>query len=866
MRTSEEVNWELKPFSWEAAERLARELALPFPVASILCGRGLHETETARKFLDCSAPVPDPFLFADMEPAVSLLMEAARDKRRVTVHGDYDADGITATALMVHGLRDFGIEAQTYLPSRFTEGFGLSSVAVESIGVDGDGLLVTVDCGVNYPEEVRTAKELGLDVIVVDHHRPGPELPDCPLIHPVRGVYPHDDLCGVGLAFKLLHGLHIRTLAAAAHDIPETLAALLDLVAVGTIADLAPLRGENRLYVREGLKLMTIGSRVGLRALSQVSGCSGAVDSGAVSYRIAPRLNAAGRLADAQRPLDLLLTDDESEARSIAAELHELNSARQDVERQITEEAVAQVEALDELPALLVLSGAEWHEGVVGIVASRLVERYHRPAILLGERDQVAKGSGRSIAGYDLMSGLNASASWLTVYGGHTQAAGLTLPSQAVEGFREAIQAHAAQMLSDDDLRAVYRADTVLTGEELNADTAAALASLGPFGSGNPRPRLVLVGADLQQLDVTRTGAHLRCMVEVDGVRVRAIGFGMGDLVSKLRDDPAQKVLGVQLRVDEWQGALRPELWLDRIAEVRPCSLEAYGGAHAVTMKGGDGERSDRPAPQTSESGLGSNATTGRSSVGNPVDERVRPLSSGLKSLSLPYRPGRDLRGGRVRLSALAQVLAGGEPTVILTCSVTQALEELNVKLPLGDLTRRRLRFMGRASAWQEEHGLDWEGVIAAEWDVAVAAMLPSRVRHAVVIDPPYRREHVDLLRGLTAAGVFVHLCYGDEQRHATAKLLRYLVHPRFAMVCVYRALEAGTAAHEVHRMASELAWQEGRVVLDESALSRAIQVLDGLDLEHGAQGEAKISLETIPLYAEAEADYEECSRLCQTL
>lgn len=252
--------------------------------------------------------------------------------------------------------------------------------------------------------------------------------------------------------------------------------------------------------------------------------------------------------------------------------------------------------------------------------------------------------------------------------------------------------------------------------------------------------------------------------------------------------------------------------------------------------------------------------------MGNPVDERVRPLSSGLKSLSLPYRPGRDLRGGRVRLSALAQVLAGGEPTVILTCSVTQALEELNVKLPLGDLTRRRLRFMGRASAWQEEHGLDWEGVIAAEWDVAVAAMLPSRVRHAVVIDPPYRREHVDLLRGLTAAGVFVHLCYGDEQRHATAKLLRYLVHPRFAMVCVYRALEAGTAAHEVHRMASELAWQEGRVVLDESALSRAIQVLDGLDLEHGAQGEAKISLETIPLYAEAEADYEECSRLCQTL
>ena len=228
-------------------------------------------------------------------------------------------------------------------------------------------------------------------------------------------------------------------------DLPAALHELLDLVAIGTIADLASLRGENRYYVREGLKLIAIGPRPGLRALATVSGCTGAVDSGAVAFRLAPRLNAAGRLADPSPPLRLLLTDDEAEAAAIAAQLHELNGARQDVERQILDEAVAQVEALADLPAALVLAGEGWHEGVVGIVATRLVERYHRPTILLGIRDGVAKGSGRSISAYDLMAALNACAGHLTVYGGHTQAVGLTLDARPVDDFRHAIEAHAGR-------------------------------------------------------------------------------------------------------------------------------------------------------------------------------------------------------------------------------------------------------------------------------------------------------------------------------------------------------------------------------------------------------------------------------------
>ncbi len=284
---------------------------------------------------------------------------------------------------------------------------------------------------------------------------------------------------------------------------------LLDLVAIGTIADLAALVGENRYYVREGLKLVAIGQRVGLRALAAVSGCTGSTDSSTVAYRLAPRLNAAGRLADPSSPLRLLLTEDQSEATALAQELHELNTARQDVERLILEQAVERVDSCGPPPPVIVLAGQEWHEGVVGIVAARLVERYHRPAILLGVRDGVAKGSGRSIGRYDIMQGLNACAEHLTVYGGHPQAVGLTLEADRVDHFRAAIERHAALVLDPRDLVPSFRSDAVLTGEDVTADTALALNALGPFGSGNPKPRLLVVGADLHQVETTRDGSHL---------------------------------------------------------------------------------------------------------------------------------------------------------------------------------------------------------------------------------------------------------------------------------------------------------------------------------------------------------------------
>ena len=843
------ISWRLSPYSWRSAARLARELKMPLVAAMVLAGRGLSEPDEARAFLACTGPIPDPFLFAHMESAVSVISEAIERAGRVVVHGDYDADGITATALMLLGLKDLGLDAEWYLPSRFKEGYGLSRTAVEIIAAGGPGVLITVDCGVNYPDEVALAKELGLELVVVDHHQPGPRLPDCHLIHAAVGGYPHGDLCGVGLALKVMHALHVRLAGADREVLPEALQGFLDLVAIGTIADLASLRGENRQYVKEGLKLIGIGSRPGLRALAAVAGCTGAVDSGAVAFRLAPRLNAAGRLADASPPLRLLLTKDDDEAATIAAELHELNGERQDVERQILAQAVTRVDALLELPPVLVLAGESWHEGVVGIVASRMVERYHRPTILLAIRDGVAKGSGRSIAAYDLMGALDACARHLTVYGGHNQAVGLTLEAERVDDFRRAIEAHAGAALSISDLMPVYRADAVMTGEDLNADTAVALASLGPFGSGNPRPHLLLVGADVCQPEVTRTGSHLRCTVALDGVRTRAIGFGMGAAADGLREDGRGRVLGVQFRVDEWQGSLRPEFVLERIGE------NGHGVEGLPDCNHSCGHRASGGSPLTREPTV----------PGRRCAEYPGLGGRGLMRLSVPAE--RDLRDRPGRLGALVQVLATGEPTIVLSCSVPHVSMGTWDLVGPGGPRSGVVHCVGRGCRPSCEVRLAPAGVVVAEWDVA--ANLPSLRAgraHVIALDPPYRAEHVAFLDSAAGEGAHVHLYYGEEERRSTARLLKYLIHPRFAMVCMYRAMGKGLPMKEALAMGRDLAWQEARVVLLDEDLAQACATLTELGVERGVPGEARMEARRISAYATAEAEYEECSRLCQIL
>lgn len=843
--STERSTWAVNAYPWRETQELANALGLPPVVATVLAGRGLTDAAEAKAFLECSYPLPDPFLFGHMEGAVAAISIAVEQGGRIVIHGDYDADGITATALMVRGLRDLGVQAEWYLPSRFNEGFGLSRTAVEAIAAGGPGMLVTVDCGVNYPDEVALAQKAGLDVVVIDHHRPGPVLPACHLIHQVVGDYPHGDLCGVGLALKVMHALHIRLAGAARETLPEALHGLLDLVALGTVADLAPLQGENRYYVREGLKLIAIGQRVGLRALATVSGCAGVADSGTIAYRLAPRLNAAGRLADASPPLRLLLTEDEREAAELAGRLHELNGARQEVERRILEQALQQVEGLGELPPAIVLAGQEWHEGVVGIVASRLVERYHRPTILLGVREEVAKGSGRSISAYDLMAGLNASADLLTVYGGHRQAVGLTLQAERVDDFRRAVEEHAGRVLDARDLTPVYRADAVLGGFDMTAETALALTSLGPFGGGNPRPRFLLAGACIQDAEATRNGAHLRCNVQVDGVKARGIGFGMGAMTAELRESPAGRLIGAQFQVDEWQGVPRPEFLIERIGA--PEGGTTGADDHALGW-GGAGPAEER---------------WDQNEVENGADEKG---ADEIASLDMP--PVRDLRDRQGLSTAVAQVLATGERVLIVDCSVPHALSALRARVPLGPLAGGQVAPYCRGCLGADRAAAAAAGVVLADWDTAVASpWLRADRAHIVAVGPPYRARHVMFLRSATAEGAVAHLCYGEEERRSTVNLLRYLVHPRFAMVCVYRAVQENDSPDDrVLGRAREIGWEEAGVLLAPRYLERARAILGELGIERSRPGEAKLDARSIPTYVTAEADYQECSRLCLTL
>src|SRR6185436_9222520 len=383
--------------------------------------------------------------------------------KRICVHGDYDVDGICATVLAVLVLRELGADVEWHLPSRFDEGYGVSGETLERLAAEGCGLVLTVDCGITAVEEVRRARKLGLDVVVTDHHRPGDELPDCPIVATRPSDYPFPELCGTGVVYKLGQALLG----------PESdfLRRHLDLVALATIADVVPLVGENRSLAIAGLRTLARTQKLGLRALMKVAHVDpAAVDAGKVGFRLAPRINAAGRLGHPRAALELLLTEDADEACLLADRLEELNGDRQAVENKILRAAIAQVEEWPEAKRrrrAYVVWGEDWHEGVIGIVASRLVERYHRPVVLIAGTDGLWKGSGRSISTFDLHGALAACSQHLERFGGHRAAAGLSIRPENVDALAQAFAAHADANLADEDLRPVTVVDAIVPGAAL---------------------------------------------------------------------------------------------------------------------------------------------------------------------------------------------------------------------------------------------------------------------------------------------------------------------------------------------------------------------------------------------------------------
>jgi single-stranded-DNA-specific exonuclease len=562
-----EGSWTLSPASHEVQAELASALGVSELTAGVLVRRGYDEPAAARAFLAGELPPHDPFLLGDMAVACDRIRAAIADGRRICVHGDYDVDGISATALAVHLLRELGADVDWHLPSRFDEGYGVRTETLARLADEGCGLVLTVDCGITAVEEVAEARARGLEVIVTDHHRPGETLPDCPIVATRPSDYPFPELCGTGVVYKLGQALF-----GVDSDIPKR---HLDLVALATIADVVPLLDENRSLAIAGLRTLARTQKPGLQALMKVAGVDpAAADAGAVGFRLGPRINAAGRLGHPRAALHLLLTDDAEEARLLADTLEELNHERQAVEGRILREAIAQVERWPDAGKrrrAYVVAGEDWHEGVIGIVASRLVERFNRPVVLIAGGDGDWKGSGRSIASFDLHGGLGACSDLLERWGGHRAAAGLSIKPENIPAFAERFAAHAAGLLEEEDLQPTTRVDGIVPrGTRLTLDLCAELAQLAPFGLGNPEVTLLAPGCELGDLATVGEGKHLRFRVRRDGSDAgSAIAFGIGSRLDVYRQDIRWDV-AFRLAENRWNGTVAPQLVVRRIFAAAP--------------------------------------------------------------------------------------------------------------------------------------------------------------------------------------------------------------------------------------------------------------------------------------------------------
>ena len=580
--------WTIRPCPHGEVGRLAGALGVSELTASVLVRRGYRDPEEAGAFLDGEQPLHDPFLLGDMQAACEAIRAAVAKGTKICVHGDYDVDGICATALAVLVLRELGADADWHLPSRFDEGYGVARQTLERMAGEGYGLVLTVDCGITAADEIAEARANGLEVIVTDHHRPAEQIPDCPIVATQPSAYPFPELCGTGVAFKLGQALLGADSA--------VLQRHLDLVGLATIADLVPLVGENRSLAIAGLRALARTGKTGLRALMRTAHVDPAtVDERAVAFRLAPRINAAGRLGHPGSALELLLTEDDQTARRLAGELEELNRDRQAIEDRILRAAVAKVGEWPEAERArraYVLADEEWHEGVIGIVASRLVERFHRPVVLITGSGDEWKGSGRSIGAFDLHAALGACSEHLERYGGHRAAAGLSIRRDRIDAFADAFAAHAEGMLGEVQLSPVTAVDAVLApGTPLTLDLCAELARLAPFGLGNPEVTLLAESCELVEPAAVGEGRHLRFRVRnARGDAGSAIAFGLGAQLDRFRADGRFDV-AFRLQENHWNGTVAPQLVVRRIFDTPERYGELRRWLEAEYRKNGDRDR-----------------------------------------------------------------------------------------------------------------------------------------------------------------------------------------------------------------------------------------------------------------------------------
>lgn len=544
--------WEVRPLDKERAAALAQTYGVPFFLAMLMNIRGLDDAAHLREFLGEGEPLSDPFLLKDMDKAAARITRAVDNMEKIAVYGDYDADGVTSTAMLYSYLETRGADVIFYIPQREGEGYGMNMGAVEYLKEQGVSLIVTVDNGISSVQEVARANELGIDVVVTDHHRPQEILPDAVAVvdaYRPDDTSPYKHFSGVGIAFKLLMALEDG-----AGDVEDLLEAYSDLAAIGTIGDIVPLTGENRTLIRAGLERLSQSDRPGVQALLENAGVAGkALTSTNVAFTLVPRINATGRMGAPERAVRLLISGYEEEAEVLSEEICADNEERRRVEAEIAEAAFADIEAKGYMKdRVVVVDGENWHHGVIGIVASRVTERCGKPCMIISRGETEAKGSGRSIEGFSLFEAICACGDLLIKFGGHPMAAGITLKPENIEAFRKRINQYAAEHFPQMPTQTVTL-DCKLNPAALSVSMAQSLTQLEPFGNGNPQPVFGLFNMELSNVTPVGGGGHLRLTLEKNGAVITAMRFNTKP--EELPYHIGDKIdLAVQLEAREFRG------------------------------------------------------------------------------------------------------------------------------------------------------------------------------------------------------------------------------------------------------------------------------------------------------------------------
>ena len=543
--------WEIYDSNEQKVKEICDKYNLNKIIGKIIVNRNVTSDEDVRIFITPTRDdFHDPFLFKGMDIAVDRILQAINNKEKILIYGDYDVDGITSTTVLKKYLQERGGIVNTYIPNRLNEGYGLNKEAIKKIKEMGTDLIITVDCGISGIEEVKYAKELGIEVIVTDHHEVGEVLPDALAVIDAKrkdNTYPFNLLAGVGVVFKVIQAISIKLNLKA-----EEYLKYLDLVCVGTISDIVPLEGENRTIAKLGLMLIRVTKNLGLRELIKSSGYK-EIDSNTISFGVAPRINACGRMGHEEEALKLFLAETKEEAVEVTKKLNEYNTLRQNTEKAIYEDAVSKIEKENiENKNSIVVGGYNWHHGVIGIVSSKVTEKYYKPSILLCFEDGIAKGSGRSIQGFDLYEGLTKCSEFLDKFGGHAMAVGLTLNKENFENFKDKFEKIAEEANIKEMVPTIY-IDEEVKLKDISMDLVKSLSVLEPFGEANKVPLFLIKNLKIDSIRALSEGRHLKLSLRDESVVINAIGFDIGNLAEEYKIGDKIDVVGT-LEINTFNG------------------------------------------------------------------------------------------------------------------------------------------------------------------------------------------------------------------------------------------------------------------------------------------------------------------------